>query len=180
MSVEEVSLYFLGGYPIPYIEGSSLKRMELDCCVCGKAYGKGTKCVQVFSLPIIHILFNDSCSCNEHSYLGKKGFPSLGIEPKSIWTVVWTVVCATPSAPPSATPHLFLLSEPDPSKRTWSSIKSRINVPHLESSRPPWCRAQPWCPPRCPPCRSAGRRARPQVWHISLICAFYSWNADER
>ena len=120
---------------------NSPKRMEFGCHVRGKANGRGadqpSKCVQVFSLPIIHILFNDSCSCNEHSYLGKKGFPSLGIEPKSIWTVVWTVVCATPSAPPSATPHLFLLSEPDPSKRTWSSIKSRINVPHLESSRPP-------------------------------------------
>ena len=55
-------------------------------------------------------------------------------------------------------------------------MKSRIDVPHLGSRTPPcWptCRASPWCPPRCPPCRSAGRRARPQVWHINP--AFHTW-----
>ena len=40
---------------------------------CGKAYGRGadqpSKCVQVFSSPIIHDLFNDSSWCNEQSYL---------------------------------------------------------------------------------------------------------------
>ena len=61
--------------------------MELDCRVCGKAYGRGadqpSKCVQVFSSPIIHDLFNDSSWCNEQSYLGEKGLPSPGIEPKT-------------------------------------------------------------------------------------------------
>ena len=63
------------------------ERMELDCRVCGKAYGRGadqpSKCVQVFSSPIIHDLFNDSSWCNEQSYLGEKGLPSPGIEPKT-------------------------------------------------------------------------------------------------
>ena len=66
---------------------NSPKRMELDCRVCGKAYGRGadqpSKCVQVFSSPIIHDLFNDSSWCNEQSYLGEKGLPSPGIEPKT-------------------------------------------------------------------------------------------------
>ena len=48
---------------------NSPKRMEFDCHVCGKANGRGTdqpsKCVQVFSSPIIHDLFNDSSWCNE-------------------------------------------------------------------------------------------------------------------
>ncbi len=61
--------------------------MELDCRVCGKAYGRGadkpSKCVQVFSSPIIHDLFIDSSWCNEQSYLGEKGLPSPGIEPKT-------------------------------------------------------------------------------------------------
>ena len=61
-------------------------------------------------------------------------------------------------------------------KRTRSSMKCRIDVPHLGSrTLACWltCRASPWCPPRCPSCRSAGRRARPQVWHINP--AFHTW-----
>ena len=42
---------------------NSPKTMKLDCRVCGKAYDRGadqpSKCVQVFSSPIINDLFND-------------------------------------------------------------------------------------------------------------------------
>ncbi len=73
------------GYPCLW--WNSPKRMELDCRVCGKAYGRGadqpSKCVEVFSSPIIHNLFNDSSWCNEQSHLGEKVLPSPGIEPKT-------------------------------------------------------------------------------------------------
>ena len=54
----------------------------------------------------------------------------------------------------------------------WMPVKYGIliYVSHLGSSLLPWwatCRGTPWCPWPCPPCSSAGERARPQVWHIN-------------
>ena len=52
---------------------------------------------------------------------------------------------------------------------TWSSMKCRIDVPHLGCT----IRRTSWGSPTC---RSAGRRARPQVWHINP--AFHTWPAS--
>ena len=86
-SIQHPYIYNEMSSPSPSPWWNSPKRMELDCRVCGKAYGRGadqpSKCVQVFSSPIIHDLFNDSSWCNEQSYLGEKGLPSPGIEPKT-------------------------------------------------------------------------------------------------
>ena len=50
-------------------DGFSLKRMELDCPVCGKGRKQTSQpSVAEVNLAIIHNLFNDSSWCNEQSY----------------------------------------------------------------------------------------------------------------